>query len=278
MSASPITDLSKLAVHTFTTKPLDLEQACAAYAEAGIPAITVWRQHIEPFGLERAGQIVRDAGLAVPALCRGGFFPAREASARQAAIDDNKQALDEAAAIGAEMVVLVVGAVPGMPLAEARQQVADGIGACLDHAESVGVKLAIEPLHPMYAGDRSCVNTMGQARRIIEQLGMPKQLGIAADVYHIWFDDALEDEIKLAGEQGTLFGFHICDYRLETRDQLNDRGLMGEGCIDIPYIRALVEDAGFTGYNEVEIFSNWHWQKDQGEWLQEVVDAYRQHS
>ena len=173
------------------------------------------------------------------------------------------------------MVVLVVGAVPGMPLADARQQVADGIGACLDHAASVGVKLAIEPLHPMYAGDRSCVNTMGQARAIIEQLGMPKQLGIAADVYHIWFDDALEDEIRLAGEQGTLFGFHICDYRLETRDQLNDRGLMGEGCIDIPYIRGLVEAAGFTGYNEVEIFSKWHWEKDQDQWLQEILDAYR---
>ena len=136
-------DLSKLAIHTFTTKPLSLEEACAAYAEAGVPAITVWRQHVEPYGLVRAAAIVKGAGLAVPALCRGGFFPAPDATGRQAAIDDNRRALDEAAALAAGMVVLVCGAVPGQTLATSRTQIRDGIAAIMEHAKSLGVRVAI---------------------------------------------------------------------------------------------------------------------------------------
>ena len=161
-------------------------------------------------------------------------------------------------------------------LPEARRHVADGLAKLLPYAESNGVKLAIEPLHPMYAGDRSCVNRMAEARHLCEQL-QSQWLGIACDVYHVWWDPDLKQEIALAGQQGTLFGFHVCDWRLPTRDLLNDRGLMGDGCIDIPTIRDWVESAGFDGLNEVEIFSTEKWQLDPGEYLQQIAVACRQH-
>jgi sugar phosphate isomerase/epimerase len=274
--AAPLTDLRRLAVHTFTTKPWNLAQCLEAYATAGIGGITVWRNVIEPLGAAEAGRLVRASGLTPVALCRGGFFPGHDAATRAKALDDNRRAIDEAAAIGAPMVVLVCGAVPGLPLAEARRQITDGISAILPHARANGVKLAIEPLHPMYAGDRSAVNTMAQARRICETL-RDDHLGIALDVYHVWWDDSLADEIRLAGQQGTLFAYHICDWKPDTKDLLLDRGLMGEGCIDLRGIRAAVEEAGFHGWIEVEIFSNSHWAKDQHTWLREVVQAYRDH-
>jgi sugar phosphate isomerase/epimerase len=175
------------------------------------------------------------------------------------------------------MVVLVVGAVPGTPLPDARAQVADGLAALLGDAEATGVKLAIEPLHPMYAADRSCINRAGDARRICEQLRHPK-VGIAFDVYHTWWDPDLEDELRLAGEQGTLFGFHVCDWRVDTRDLLNDRGLMGDGCIDLRTIRGWAEAAGFRGLNEVEVFSTEYWGMDQRDFLRKIREAYLAHT
>lgn len=273
-------DLSRCAVHTMTNKPWSLAECCEHYAAAGVPAISIWRNTVAPeeggVGLDEAVRIVKGSGLAVPAYVRGGFFPASDNAKRQAAIDHNKVMLDEAAALGAAQVVLVVGAVPGMPLAEARKQVAQGIAACLDHAKSVNVKLSIEPLHPMYAGDKSCVNRMAEAREICEQL-QSDMLGIAVDVYHVWWDPDLELEIERAGEEGTLFGFHVCDWRLDTRHMLTDRGLMGDGCIDIPGIRAMVERAGFRGYNEVEVFSEHYWAMDQGDYLAKILETYRDH-
>jgi sugar phosphate isomerase/epimerase len=269
-------DLSRCAVHTITNKPWTLAQCCAKYAAAGVGGISVWRNVIEPIGIDEAAKIVRDSGLAVPGLIRGGFFPARDAAERQAAIDTNKTCLDEAAALGAEMVVLVVGAVPGMPLDEARRQVRDGIAACLDHAQATGVKLAIEPLHPMYAADKSCINRMAEAAAICADLKHPNA-GIVVDVYHVWWDPDLQEQIRLAGENGWLFGFHVCDWRVETRHMLNDRGLMGDGCIDIPTIRGWVEKTGFGGFNEVEIFSEQYWAMDQDRYLDLIVQRYREH-
>lgn len=287
MAASALTDLSRLAIHTMTNKPWSLRQCIDGYARHGIRGISVWRNVIDPAqgGVtpEEGGRMLRDAGMSVPALVRGGFFVASDSAKRQAAIDDNKRCLDEAAAIGAEMVVLVVGAEPGMPLENAREQVADGIAACLDHAQARGVKLAIEPLHPMYAGDRSCINRMAEARHICERLESPgaagggRLVGIACDAYHVWWDPGLRREIELAGEQGTLFAFHVCDWRLPTRDLLNDRGLMGEGCIDIRRIRGWVEAAGFAGFNEVEIFSTDFWAMDQASYVERIVQAYLAH-
>ena len=273
MPASALTDLSRLAIHTMTHKPWSLEQCIDRFTRAGVAGISVWRNVLQPMGSKAAGKMLRDSGLAVPALVRGGFFPAFEAPDRQKAIDENIRCIDEAADIGAEMVVLVCGAVPGMSLQDARKQIRDGIAAVLPHAAASKVKLAIEPLHPMFAADRSAVNTMGQAREICESIKNP-WLGIACDVYHVWWDGDLENEIKLAGEQKTLFAFHICDWRVNTRDLLNDRGLMGEGCINIRQIRSWVEEAGFRGLNEVEIFSNERWASDQDEYLKQITAAY----
>jgi sugar phosphate isomerase/epimerase len=276
MSAFTLNDLSRLAIHTQTNKPWSLRQCIDAYSAISVKAISVWRHVLEPIGAREAGRMLRNAGMRVPALVRGGFFPAADAKGRQAAIDGNRVCIDEARAIGAEMVVLVVGAVPGMPLAEGRKHVTDGIAALLDHAQAANVKLAIEPLHPMYAADKSCINRMAEARAVCEQIGHP-MLGIAVDVYHVWWDRDLRAEIESAGRNGRLFGFHICDWRVDTRHLLTDRGLMGDGCIDIRTIRGWVEEAGFRGYNEVEVFSEQYWAMDQNAYLATIVESYRAH-
>lgn len=283
-------DLARCAIHTMTTKPWSLAEAADAYARAGVGGITVWRQHLPAGGAAAAGRLVRDAGLAVSAYCRGGFFPATGAAERQAAIDDNRRCIDEAAAVGAPQVVLVCGAVPGLPLAAAREQIRDGIARILPHAQAAGVRLAIEPLHPQYAADRSAVSTMAQARRIADsftaELPDPcgrfgaagrRAVGIAVDVYHVWWDDALADEIAAAGRAGMLHGFHVCDWKAQQSDMLDDRGLMGEGCIAIRAIRAQVLAAGFRGFDEVEVFSTRHWARDQRAWLADIAAAYRAH-
>jgi sugar phosphate isomerase/epimerase len=270
-------DLSRSAVHTMTNKPWSLAECCEHYAGRGIGGISIWRNTVAEdeggVGLDEAVKITQASGLAIPAYVRGGFFCSPEEGTRHEAIEHNKKMLDEAAALGADQVVLVVGATPGQPLTESRKQVADGIAACLNHAQSVGVKLSIEPLHPMYAADKSCVNRMAEARLICEQL-QHDMLGIAVDVYHVWWDPDLEAEIKTAGEQGTIFGFHICDWRVQTRDLLTDRGLMGDGCIDIAGIRKQVEAAGFKGFNEVEVFSEEYWAMDQADYLSRIVERY----
>ena len=196
---------------------------------------------------------------------------------RQTAIDDNRRAIAEAHELGAPLVVLVCGAVPGQPLEDSRAQITEGIAAVLDDCKATGVKLGIEPLHPMYADSRSAVNTLGQANDMCEQLNSP-YVGVAADVYHLWWDPALEQEIARCGKIGALFSFHVCDWRSPTTDFLNDRGLMGEGCIDIRKIRGWVEAAGFNGFNEVEIFSDRLWARDQDEYLAQIIQAYRNHT
>jgi sugar phosphate isomerase/epimerase len=256
-----------------TNKPWSLAQCIDNYTGAGIGGMSVWRNVIEPIGIKEAARLVRSSGLKIPALVRGGFFSANEEAKRQAALDVNRICIDEAAAIGADMVVLVCGAVPHMPLTEARRQIADGIAAVLPHAQANKVKLAIEPLHPMYAADRSAINRMAEAREICEQLKSPS-VGIAADVYHIWWDPDLEKEIALAGKQGTLFAYHVCDWKADTSDLLNDRGLMGEGAIRLKEIRGWVEQAGFSGLVEVEIFSNRYWAMDQQEYLSKIKQAF----
>jgi sugar phosphate isomerase/epimerase len=173
--------------------------------------------------------------------------------------------------------VLVCGSAPGLSLEESRVQIAGGIAAVLPHAAAAGVRLAIEPLHPMYAADRSAINTMGQARAICSQLKSP-WVGIAVDVYHTWWDDRLEEEIRASGREGTLFAFHISDWRTPTTDLLEDRGVMGEGCIPIRRIRGWVEESGFSGFNEVEIFSRRLWATDQARYLEDIKSAYLAHA
>jgi sugar phosphate isomerase/epimerase len=270
---APLTDTSRLCIHTITTKPWSLDECVTRYAAAGVGGITVWRQALEGRSVAASGRQIRDAGLQIASLCRGGFFPAATSAARASALDDNRRCIDDAAALGAPLIVLVCGATTEQPLSESRRQITEGIAAVLPHAAAAGVKLAIEPLHPVYAADRSAINTMGQARDICRQLNSP-WVGIAADVYHIWWDPNLETEIKAAGREGALFAFHVCDWLTPTSDVLNDRGLMGEGCIPLRQIRGWVEEAGFQGFNEVEIFSNRWWATDQAAFLGKIQEAY----
>ncbi|MEO5806466.1 sugar phosphate isomerase/epimerase family protein [Devosia sp.] len=245
-------------------------QAVDGCLRHGVTAISPWRDQVAAIGLSEAVSIVRANNLRVTGLCRGGMFPADSTEGRQRNVDDNLRAIDEAAALNADCLVLVVGGLPGSSkdIAAARGMVLDGIAAMLPHAEASGVKLAIEPLHPMYAADRACVNTIDQALDMAEQLGA--NVGIAIDVYHVWWDPKLPEAIARAGRMNRIFAHHICDWLVPTRDLLLDRGMMGDGVIDLKAIRALIEQAGYHGPQEVEIFSAENWWKRPGD---EVVET-----
>ena len=275
--AAVLPDLARLCLHTITTKPWSIETAAAKYSSAGVRGITVWRDALSGRDPAITGQLLRDHGLTIVSLCRGGFFPSPTAEGRAKARDDNRRAIAEAHALGAPLIVLVCGAVPGVPLPESRRQILAGIAALLPDCQAAGVRLAIEPLHPMYADSRSAVNTLGQANDMVEQLQSP-HVGVAVDVYHLWWDPALEQEIARCGRLKALLAFHLCDWRTPTTDLLNDRGLMGEGCIPLRQIRAWVEAAGFRGFNEVEVFSTRHWATDQDDYLGTIIQAYREHA
>ncbi|MEO6000496.1 MAG: sugar phosphate isomerase/epimerase family protein [Chitinophagaceae bacterium] len=277
MNTKRLTDLSRLCIHTITTKPWNIEEAARQFASRGVAGITVWRDALHGRDIAKTGQMLRDSNLEIISLCRGGFFPHSNVAGRQLAIEDNKKAIDEAAALGAPHVVLVCGAVPGQALSESRKQIRDGIMAVLEHAAAAGVGLAIEPLHPMYADHRSAINTLGQANDMAEEINSP-WIGVAVDVYHLWWDPDLEKEITRCGKNNHLFAFHICDWKTPTLDLLNDRGLMGEGCIPVRQIRGWVEKTGFSGFNEVEIFSNKYWVEDQSMFLDKIKNAYLNHS
>lgn len=238
---------------------------------AGITAISPWRDQIAAIGLDEAARIVRENKLQVTGVCRGGMFPAATAEGRQANIDDNLRAIDEAAALSADCLVLVVGGLPhgSRDIGGARQMVTDGIAAMLPHAKASGVKIAIEPLHPMYAADRACVNTIDQALDICETLG--ETVGVAIDVYHVWWDPNLANAIARAGRMKRIFAHHICDWLVPTKDMLLDRGMMGDGVIDLPGIRAMIESSGFFGPQEVEIFSQDNWWKRDGDDVLAVI-------
>jgi sugar phosphate isomerase/epimerase len=262
-------------------------------ARLGIRAISPWRDQVAACGLDTISKLVKTHGLELSGYCRGGMFPAADAQGLRAARDDNRRAVDEACELGAACLVLVVGGLPGAldgkaahkDIASARRQVRDGIAELLDYTRSVRMPLAIEPLHPMYAADRACINTMEQALDVCEELDPARPgeqgqtqraaLGLAVDVYHVWWDPKLQSQIERAGK-ARLLAFHVCDWLTPTVDLLNDRGMMGDGVIDIPRIRGWVEDQGFAGYSEVEIFSagNW-WQRDRAEVLGTCIQRHR---
>ncbi len=236
----------------------------------GIGGISPWRDKLHEMGVAAAATAIRDAGLAVSGLCRGGWFTA-SGSLGPEVLDDNRRAVDEAAEIGAACLVMVVGGLTdgSRDLPGAHALVEDGLARTLDYARTVGVPVAIEPLHPMYAADRACVNTLSHALDICDRLG--DGIGVALDVYHVWWDPDLPRQIARAGRDRIL-AFHVCDWLLPTRDLLTDRGMMGDGVIDIPGIRAMVEAVGFDGLTEVEIFSalDW-WTRDPDDVLATMV-------
>jgi sugar phosphate isomerase/epimerase len=275
--ALPHKDVSQMCIHTITTKPWNIETAARKYAAAGIKGITVWRDALEGCDIQQTGNMLRNEGLSIVSLCRGGFFANADKNKRQSAIDDNRKAIAEAAALGAPLIVLVCGADAAQSLEDSRKQIQEGIETVLDDAISAGVKLAIEPLHPMYADTRSAINTLAQANDMAKAINS-SYIGVAVDVYHLWWDNTLEEEIKRCGQNNHLFAFHICDWKLPTTDMLLDRGLMGEGCIPLRKIRSWVEAAGFTGFNEVEIFSTQYWKEDQSVFLNKIINAYLKHA
>jgi len=274
MNTKSIKDLSRLCLHTITTKPWSIEEAAKKYSESGVKGITVWRDALAGRKIRETGDMLRDNGLSIVSLCRGGFFPNAGREKRKAAIDDNRKAIEEAFELGTDKIVLVCGADPAQPLKESRKQIFEGISSLLTDAKAAGVKLAIEPLHPMYADTRSAINTIGQANDMAESIDS-KYVGVAVDVYHLWWDPDLKKEILRCGKNKNLLAFHICDWKSPTTDMLNDRGLMGEGCIPIRKIRSWVEEAGFNGFIEVEIFSNIWWKQDQNDFLKKIVSAYK---
>lgn len=265
-----------LAINLATTRGVwDLPRAVEGCLARGITAIAPWRDQIAATGLKEAARIVRASGLRVTGLCRGGMFPAPDAAGRAAAIEDNRRAIDEAAELGAECLVIVTGGLPegSRDLPGARAMVAEGLAAILPHARAAGIPLAIEPLHPMYAADRACVNTLDQALDLCAALG--PGTGVAIDVYHVWWDPGLNAAIARAGRMGAILAHHVCDWLVPTRDLLLDRGMMGDGVIDLAGIRRLIEDAGFHGPQEVEIFSrdDW-WQRDGDAVLATCLDRF----
>ena len=245
----------------------------AACAPAS-PRIAPWRDIVQAAGVEKAGNMIRAAGLTVTCLCRAGLFPAADEAGRRAALDDNRRAVDEAAAIGARCLVLIAGGLPkgSKDLAGAQRQVRDGIAALLPHARDAGVPLAIEPLHPMYAADRACVNTLAHANDLCDQLG--EGVGVAVDVYHVWWDPDLPRQIARAGKR--ILTYHVCDWLVPTSDLLLDRGMPGDGVIDLRAIRAMVEATGYDGHIDVEIFSaqNW-WKREPAEVLRICLERHQ---
>ncbi|MPZ58068.1 MAG: TIM barrel protein [Rhizobiales bacterium] len=243
----------------------NVREAVEACRRHGIGAVDPWRDQVAAIGLDTCVRAIKDNGMRVTGYCRGGMFPAADAAGRQAAIDDNYRAIDEAVALGAECLVIVAGGLPSgsRDIAAARQMVAEGLAAILPYARSANMPLAIEPLHPMTAADRCVVNTLAQALDLCDQLG--DGVGVTIDTYHVWWDPDLANQIARAGEDGRILAHHICDWLVPTRDLVTDRGMMGDGVIDLSGFRRMIEAAGFFGPQEVEIFSAENWWKRPGD-------------
>lgn len=270
-------DLSRLCVHSITTKPWLLEQSVDKFQQAGIKGISVWQDAAETFGIKQTKALIQKSDLEVVSYVRGGFFAHQSIEDRQKVIDHNKKLIDDAAEIGAPLLVLVCGAEPAQSLLTSRQQIQRGIEAIIPHAKQSGVKLGIEPLHPMYADSRSAIVNLAQANNMAEHIN-DESVGIVIDVYHLWWDDLLQQEIQRCGEHNNIFAFHTCDWKNPTLDMLSDRGMMGEGCIPTRKIRQWVDNAGFDGYIEVEIFSDQYWSSDQDEFLANIIQSYKQYA
>ena len=278
-------ELRHLSLNTATIrKQGDLLAIIEAAERHGISCVSPWRDQVQAVGVERAAKALRDGGFRLSGYCRGGMFAA-DARHRAEERDDNRRAVDEAAALGAPCLVLVVGGLPHFSrpgsaashdIAGAREQVEEGIAALLDRADAAGVRLAIEPLHPMYAADRACVNTLRQALDICDRLDSDgaHRLGVAVDVYHVWWDPDVLTQIARAGAT-RIHAFHVCDWLVPTRDILLDRGMIGDGVIEIGKLRAAVEATGFTGPCEVEILSNDWWSRPIDAVLSTMIERYR---
>ncbi|MFP3992268.1 sugar phosphate isomerase/epimerase family protein [Streptomyces sp. E11-3] len=259
-----------------TVKQLTLPELVESCTASGIPGVGLWREPVQAYGVEKAARLVRDAGLAVTTLCRGGFLTAIDAHARVAAIDDNRAAIDEAATLGTDTLVLVSGGLPpgSRDLYGARERIADALAELAPYAADRGVRLAIEPLHPMYAADRCVVSTLGQALDLAERFPAD-QVGVCVDTYHLWWDDLVPAQITRAGAEGRLHAFQLADWVTPLpQGVLTGRGQLGDGVIDLPDWCRQVEAAGYTGPIEVELFNDGLWARDGHEVLAETVARF----
>jgi sugar phosphate isomerase/epimerase len=274
-----------LSINTATLrKQWRLDRIIEECARRDIRAISPWRDQVAAVGIDAIAGQLRATGIKLSGYCRGGFFPAGDAAGRRAALDDNRRAVDEAKLLEAPCLVLVVGSLPGAlqgaplyrDIARARSEVRDGIAATLDYARTVGMPLAIEPLHPMQAAERACINTLEQALDVCDELdaGRSGALGVAVDLYHVWWDPKLAAQIDRAGAD-RLLAYHVCDWLSPTRDLLNDRGMMGDGVIELKKCRRWMEEAGFSAYSEVEIFSDYWWSKPGEEVLETCIERHK---
>ncbi|GHU29937.1 hypothetical protein AGMMS50256_15840 [Betaproteobacteria bacterium] len=276
-----------LSINTATVrKQWALDRIIDECAHRKIRAISPWRDQVAKVGIDVIARKLKDAGIALSGYCRGGFFPAKDKAGLERALDDNRRAIDEAKLLNAPCLVLVVGSLPGAlegspdyhDISRARQEVFDGIAKSLEYAREVGMPLAIEPLHPMQAADRACINTLEQALDICDRLD-PEQsraLGVAVDLYHVWWDPKLEAQIARAGKN-RLFAYHVCDWLTPTRDLVNDRGMMGDGVIELKKCRKWMEDAGYAGFSEVEIFSDYWWSQPGEHVLDTCIQRHREY-
>lgn len=281
-------DLSRLSLNTATTKAWTLREAVDGAVRAGLPAIGVWRDRVQEAGVTEAATIVADAGLRVSSLCRGGFLSTDDDTAAKEALDDNRRAIVEAATLGTRELVMVVGGLPaatapggpactgtgGRDLVGARQRVADRIGELVPFAAGHGVRLVLEPLHPIFAADRAVISTLGQALDIAEPFPA-EAVGVVVDTYHVWWDPDLQRQIARAGAQGRIAGYQVCDWILPlAADALLSRGHVGDGYIDFATITRWVAQAGYTGDVEVEIFHQDVWDTPGDETIATLADRY----
>jgi sugar phosphate isomerase/epimerase len=270
-------DLAGFSVNQMTVKQLSLPDLVAGLVEEGVPGVGLWREPVAAFGLDATAKLVRDAGLTVTTLCRGGFFTGATAAERAAAVDDNRAAIDEAATLGTDTLVLVSGGLPAgsRDLAGAREQIAEALAELWPYAAERGVRLAIEPLHPMYASDRCVVSTLGQALDLAERFPA-EWVGVTVDTYHLWWDDRVAEGIARAGAGGRIHTFQFADWVTPLPEGvLNGRGQLGDGCVDFGFFREAVAAAGYTGPVEVELFNDGLWARDGREVLAETVARYR---
>ncbi len=267
-------EIDKLAINQVTTRrQWTLAQAIEGYARHGVRAIGIFRDALAECGLDEAAGRLRDAGMTVTSLCAAGWFGPAEGNAWQAAIDDNRCAIEEAHRLEARCLVTIGGGLPpgSKDLPGARNRFRDGVGEILDEARAARVAIGIEPLNPMLAGNRDCVSTLAYANDLCDELG--PGVGVVVDLYHLWWEPDLEEQIARAA--GRILAFHICDWLVPTRSTRDERGMMGDGVIDIPRLRSVVEAAGYDGYNEVEIMSNDWWKRDPDELVALCIERHR---
>ncbi|MET7309569.1 sugar phosphate isomerase/epimerase family protein [Streptomyces sp. NPDC005571] len=275
-----MTDLSRLSINQETIKQWSLPELTEGCVKAGIDKVGLWRAPVQEYGVERAAQLLADAGISVTSLCRGGFFTALDPAERARALDDNRAAIDEAAALSTDTLVLVSGGLPAgsRDLHGARERIAEALAELGPYAQEQGVRLAIEPLHPMFASDRCVVSTLSQALDIAERFPA-EQVGVVVDTYHIWWDDQAAAQIARAGAGGRIHSFQLADWITPLpAGVLVGRGQLGDGSVDFRVFREMVEATGFTGPIEVEIFNEGLWARDGAEVLAEVAARYVEHA